>query len=174
MGWPLFPYTQYNKKNRKVASILPDQTMPSPKLGCSGQQTDVTFVQTAWNHWWWLWSPCDQWILCVARSPSLTFCNRRMVPCCNLQFSFFFFFLSFVVTASVLYCIFRKEDMQRQAMWTNVKAVSLCGAAYSFKCQFGPLLVNFCIRQSFLPVFLCVDLLILSLLIKHKITRCFI
>lgn len=141
------------KKNmlRKVVSILPDQTMQTSKLGCSEQQTDVTFVQTAWNHSQCLWSPSDQWILCVARSPSLTFCNRRMLPCCNLGV-----FCRLLSQPRLLYCIVRKEDMQRQ--WTNLKAVSLCVAAYSFKCQFGSLLVNFCMWQLFLPLFLRADL----------------
>lgn len=44
----------------KVVSILSDQTMQTPKLGCSGQQTDVTLVQTAWNHSRCLWRPSDQ------------------------------------------------------------------------------------------------------------------
>lgn len=149
--------------------------MQTLKLGCSGQQTAVAFVQTAWNHSWCLWSPSDQWILCVAHSPSLTSCNRRMLPCWNLGF-FLLFFLSVVVTASVLYCVFRKEDIRSQATWTILKAVSLCVAAYSFKCQFGSLLVNFRMRQGFF-FFGIVSMhgsRILSLLIKHKITWRFI
>lgn len=147
----------------------PNNANPKVRL----QQTDVTFVQTAWNHSWCLWSRSDQWILCVAHSPSLTFCNKRMLLCCSL---FFLFFLSVVVTASVLYCIFRKEDMHRQATWTNLKAVNLCVAAHSFKCQFGFLLVNFFMLQ-FCFFFAIVSMRrsrILSLLIKHKITLRFI
>lgn len=56
----------------KVVLTVPDLIMQTLKFGCSWQQTDVTFVQTAWNLWRCLWSPSDQWILCVALHRSLS------------------------------------------------------------------------------------------------------